>query len=198
MKEIKQTFYKLSFLSALMLSFAIQANAQNLENPDEDDLLNTLSTEQIQILNNQPTPGTAGFVILNQSGDGNGSSVNQTATGLQTNQAIIIQEGNNNQADLNQSGSGNTGNVIQNGNGNTYNLDLAGDNIKTTVHQNGNQNNINQDLSGSDLDYILIQNGSNNEIIQLENSSQTQMPAYQLEQNGNNMRIEIKQGKILD
>lgn len=192
-----QTFFKLSFLSVLILTLATFANAQTLDNPDEDDLLNQLSTEQLQILNNQPTPGTSGFVILSQSGNNNGSTVYQKNTGLQTNQAVIIQEGNNNQADLKQDGSGNSSNVIQNGNNNTYNLDLVGDDIKTTTHQNGNRNSITQDLSGSDLDYILIQNGNNNEIIQLENSNDTQMPAYQLEQSGNNMRIEIKQGKIL-
>lgn len=133
--------------------------------------------------------------IIFQLGKNNTAWIDQVKF-LGANEAIAVQYGDHNRATMQQNGGGNTSHLVQKGDYNQYDLDLQGSDIRTRVYQHGNHNRIQQDLEGSNLDYQLIQRGDHNEIIQEEHSSHTRLPGYQLEQNGNGMQIEIRQGNI--
>ena len=110
---------------------------------------------------------------------------------LQGNAAAIYQNGDNNQATLNQTGSSNNFGLLQKGDGNRYKGDLNGDDNLIRVLQLGNYNNVLQDLEGNNMQLDIIQKGNHHEVIQIEKDGTS--PAYQIHQQGENgMKIIIE------
>lgn len=134
------------------------------------------------------------------------------------NAALIIQHGNNNQAQIqqihqqgedanlvisNQHGDFNTVNIIQEGaanqaiivqegNRNTYNGDISGTGLQTYVLQEGDRNTITQSLTESvNSSTELIQIGNDNEIIHEIDGAVNQ--AFQLIQEGDGQSVIIRQ-----
>ncbi|MFZ2323045.1 MAG: hypothetical protein WAV89_05035 [Ignavibacteriaceae bacterium] len=133
---------------------------------------------------------------IQQMGNNNDASINQTLTGTNVpgNVAELIQNGNVNDALLIQTGNGNNHLIHQSGNKNTFEASVIGDNNSSIVDQFGNHNMINQNLVGNNMAFILGQNGNNNEINQIEND---QVPRqYQIYQTGNAMSITIINGGL--
>jgi hypothetical protein len=109
----------------------------------------------------------------------------------QGNTSVIYQEGDYNQAELNQAGNSNNFGLLQKGDNNQYDGTLNGDENLIRVLQLGNGNNVLQDLEGNGMQLDVIQEGNNHEVIQIEKDGSS--PAYQIHQRGEHgMQITIE------
>lgn len=181
----------ITFLTVSQFIFGQQATIKN----DEESFLQ-------QIESSAPLPGTSVQDLSNtaqiqQTGNNNYASINQTIAGMNIpgNLAELIQNGDVNNAVLIQNGSGNNHNITQTGDGNILEATVLGDDNLSVIDQFGNYNIISQNLIGKDMSFIISQIGNNNEISQTENDQQSRK--YDIQQNGNEMKLIIINGGIL-
>lgn len=134
---------------------------------------------------------------IQQIGNSNFASINQTLTGINVpgNVAELVQNGNVNNAILSQTGNWNNHLITQIGNENMFEALVVGNNDASNIDQFGNSNMINQSLVGNDMAFILSQHGNSNEITQIENDQQSRQ--YQIYQVGDGMKLIIINGGIL-
>ena len=179
------------FLAASHLIFGQQDN-----NKTEEAFLQQIQSS-VPISNSEEGLDFSNKAQIQQNGNGNDASINQTFTGtnFSGNVAELIQNGNINEATLTQSGSGNIHSITQHGRGNMFEASVIGDNNYSTIEQYGRENIINQDLVGNDMTFTLTQRGNNNEISQIENDQQSRQ--YEIMQYGNGMKLIIINGGIL-
>jgi minor curlin subunit len=179
------------FLTASQFIFSQQENSKT-----EEAFLQQIQS-LVPIANSVDGLDFSNKAQIQQNGNGNDASINQTLTGINAlgNVAELIQNGNINDATLTQSGSGNIHSITQHGKGNMFEASVIGDNNSSTIGQYGNENIINQDLVGNDMSFILTQRGNNNEISQTENDQQSRQ--YEIIQNGDGMKLIIINGGIL-
>lgn len=170
--------------------------SQQDNNKTEEAFLQQIQSS-VPIANSEEGLDFSNKAQIQQNGNGNDASINQTFTGTNVpgNVAELIQNGNINDAILTQSGSGNIHSITQHGNGNLFEASVIGDNNSSIIGQYGSENIINQDLLGNDMSFILTQRGNNNEISQTENDQQSRQ--YQIIQNGDGMKLIIINGGIL-
>ena len=162
------------FLQIIGWSVVAQVNSDPVINPSQQDILSTGSDAYIQ-----------------QIGTENDAEINQRQRlGHQFNQAIIVQQGDHNDARMIQRGKGNVALLTQTGDGNYYDLVLSGRNNTVSVLQDGDNNAITQRLSGFvgvNVDFTQI--GNDNSIIQDLNSIREQ--EFKITQRGDGLSIQI-------
>lgn len=111
------------------------------------------------------------------------------------NSAMLIQQGNQNNATITMYGNRNSLGLLQNGNNNDYEGVISGEENLLRIFQMGNNNFISQELTGNNMEMEIIQQGNNHELIHIENSGMS--PAYQIQQTGSHgMKIIIENDKI--
>jgi len=179
------------FFSASVMLFA----QQNIIDSEEAFLKQLESTANSLSL--QENPDSRNNAQIQQVGNNNNATINQTLNGIKVpgNVAELIQNGDINIALLTQTGYGNNLILNQTGNGNEFEAIVTGNNNSSLIDQIGNDNYINQNLIGNDMALILSQFGNNNEIVQVENDLQSRQ--YQIIQNGNAMKLIIINGGSL-
>ena len=192
-RKVNKTFLmvNLILITISQLVFCQQANDNNEEaflKQIESSGLSVAKSNDLSLSNN---------VQIQQIGDYNNASVNQTltGTGIRGNVAELIQNGNINTAVLTQTGSGNNHYIYQNGNSNMFEGSVTGNNNSSLINQIGSSNLVNQKLSGNDMTFILSQFGNNNEIVQVKNNQSAQK--YEIIQNGNGLQLVIINGGTL-
>lgn len=133
------------------------------------------------------------MVYTKTEGNNNELSINQVQQdGAILNLVKTLQVGENNQALVEQVGTGNQLVLIQNGANNVYSLTQTGLNNATIAIQNGNNNLIRQELSNAtNVRSEFIQNGNDNEIIHITNGAVNQN--FKIVQNGNGLKASIIQ-----
>jgi hypothetical protein len=187
MKKINNIVFVV-LLTASQFIFGQQDNSKT-----EEAFLQQIQSS-VPIINSEDGLDFSNKAQIQQNGNGNDASINQTFTGTNVpgNVAELIQNGNINDATLTQSGSGNIHSIDQHGSENIFEASVIGDNNSATVDQFGNNNIINQDLIGNDMSFILSQQGNGNTIIQVENDQNPRQ--YEVYQQGNAMSITIING----
>lgn len=144
---------------------------------------------------------------LQQSGNNNQAAITQVSTGSGINQALIIQVGASNSADLTQygtdnnatlrvTGDKNSGRLEQNGSNNTYDTRLTGNSNNLDVVQNGQGNSATLDATGNNRSYQINQIGDNNMLKQQEGVNSSLPRGYNVEMRGNGIRMTIEQGNV--
>ena len=131
--------------------------------------------------------------LVIQQGNRNQAHVQQIhQQGEDANLVISEQYGRRNTADIIQEGAANQAIIIQNGNRNTYNGNVSGTGLQTYILQEGNGNTITQSLTEStNTSTELIQIGNDNEIIHEIDGAVNQ--SFQLIQEGDGQSIIIRQ-----
>jgi len=175
-------------ISFYFLGWALVVNAQQANVSDPDLLAETdLLGEFIGIGENS--------VIIDQIGSNNEVEVIQRQRYQQNNQTRILQQGNDNLAEILQAGGNNQVILLQNGNENEFRLDLSGTNNDIAVIQRGDQNEIRQRLSNArDLNLEYVQRGDGN-LIEHQADGLVSKNIKVL-QSGNNMEVIINQSSI--
>ena len=155
-----------------------------------------------------PSPRNArNLSAVEQNGSGNQAGITQVSTGTGSNQALILQVGTLNAADLAQYGSDNsaslrltgnknTGSLGQNGSSNTSDMRLTGNNNNLDVMQNGQGNSATLDATGSNRRYVINQLGDNNVLKQQEGLNSSLPRGYNVDMRGNGIRLTIEQGNV--
>jgi hypothetical protein len=158
-------------------------------------LFSQQENEQIEEINELRQLGLLNGIILTED-EGNTINLNELIRqgeyglvlpeGLPANgnEGLIYQEGDYNQATLNQSGNSNNFGLLQKGDNNQYDGTINGDENLIRILQLGNGNNVLQDLKGDGMQLDVIQEGNNHEVIQIEKDGTS--PAYQIHQQGEN------------
>ena len=155
-----------------------------------------------------PSPRNArNLSAVEQTGSGNQAAITQVNSGAGFNQALIIQVGALNAADLSQYGTGNSamlrltgdqnkGRLEQTGSNNTSDLRLTGNNNNLDLSQNGQGNTATLDAAGNNRRYGINQVGDNNALTQQEGLNSTLPRGYNVEMRGNGIRMTIEQGNV--
>lgn len=180
----------LLFLSALIF---VPAIAQ--DDPEKEQIKEVVELGQL------------GLIKENQGGNSNGNTqagqqyaqqqirLFEMSTPQTGNNALIIQNGNQNQTNVTQTGDKNGFGIAQNGNNNQYNGQIAGEENLIMVLQNGNNNYVSQDLEGNQMNLNVVQDGNNHQLHQVEKDGTS--PSYTVTQTGNSgMEVTIKHQKV--
>ena len=133
-------------------------------------------------------------ILLLQLGDYNNIQTNQSNSGITTNTIDGFQCGDFNDALIDQSGGGNHSVIIQSGNYNSSDLEVSGEFNDIKNYQFGDDNNIDQHFYGKSSNISFIQLGNRNEIMHYESSLIPK--SFLVQQRGNNMKITIINSNI--
>ena len=187
MEKIFLTVF-LIFITISQLVLSQQTNDNN-----EEAFLKQIESSELSVAKPNDL-FLSNIVQIQQIGDYNNASVNQTliGTNIRGNIAELIQNGDINTVVLTQTGSGNNHYIYQNGNSNMFEGSVTGNNNSSLIDQIGSDNLVRQELSGNNMAYIISQIGNKNEIMQVENDPQSRQ--YQVLQNGNDMKLIIING----
>lgn len=175
------------FFTLLLSLFVLFSYAQTGE-----DIV--LTPEQIatvidnsQMLEGNNFPNGTNSATISQTGNFNTATIQQNST-TGHNIGIIIQQGDNLTATLNQDGGGLDGKIVQEGAFHTSNLDMFGTDLDASIEQYGFGNMVEKTLQGTSKDFHIIQKGEN-----LRFSIQGDMlPGMTIIQQGNGMQIEVR------
>ncbi|MBT9393798.1 hypothetical protein KLP40_11550 [Hymenobacter sp. NST-14] len=188
--SIKHLFWGLALLAAT------QARAQRSQDPED------ISTGQqlIQQAGATPallpaaSPDNQNQALLTQQGNGNQATIEQHLLSAgRGNVATILQTGNGNAAAALQTGLANRTTITQVGTGNVAVSDLTGYNTESNILQNGNRNQVDQQLVRDNQRYSVEQQGNNNNLLQRETGGNA--PGYNVTMRGNGINVMIEQGK---
>lgn len=158
------------------------------ENPADTSFADPVSEIQLPD-ESELLPGQDNRLFLQQIGQDHQATLSQSGRGQELR---VFQEGEVHQIQLFQLGNDNQWNVTQQGIGHDYTGVLRGNNSQIQVEQSGAYNSLQQDLLGNGLDYQITQYGNHLELIQIEKNGLA--PAYQVQQEGEGMRIIIENG----
>ena len=173
------------FFSLIFLGLASTAFAQDVNQVDVDFLT------RADIVGEGPI-NAANSVVIEQIGDFNAVEVLQRQKSRENNRARVLQRGDQNFAQLVQTGGNNEVFLLQNGVDNVYSLDLEGTGNEIAVIQNGDQNEINQSLLDSrNLNVEFVQNGDANLIEHQADGLVSK--DIKVSQSGSNMQVIINQ-----
>lgn len=118
--------------------------------------------------------GASNLAITNQQGEGN--------------QAVLDQFGRSNVAVMYQIGTNNTTTLLQEGDYNVYGSRLSGSNNQLGVTQRGDNNIYLFDFHGTDLDHTVLQEGSEISAQQIGTASRP----VSIEQRGHDMEVIVR------
>jgi hypothetical protein len=167
---------------------------ESLELTEEESILIEI-TEENEKLKKELEDLDLNEVTLRQMGERNSADITQVSDPYSNpnlirvqqngseNAAVVIQEGNQNALDLEQSGKGNQ-----------YRGEFEGELLINTVIQKGNQNILEQYLSGNTMNFFISQEGTGHELIQKESSDGI---GYKVMQKGQGMKVQIEQGHAI-
>lgn len=135
--------------------------------------------------------------ILLQEGTNNSAIINQYQVGFgwNANFAAVIQNGNYNSILLEQLGAGNFNNISQFGDHNSVDFKIRGFNNYIAISQTGNNNSVLQDLMGYNMNLVINQVGNGNSFTQIENNSLSSRQ-IQVTQQGEGARVILVNGSI--
>lgn len=143
----------------------------------------------LQQLSTPLLPSLGNSILIYQEGQQQQAAVQQAS---QLGRIEVLQQGNGHQLRATKQGIGNQWQIRQEGEGHEFSGLLRGDNNDVDVGQYGANNRLVQELIGDGMEYTIVQDGQNLELIQIEHNPQA--PAYRVEQTGRDMRIIIEQG----
>ena len=155
-------------LAGSLASLALGAQAQSQAAPDA-------TAQQLAEAigpDRLPSPTTRNAAMLMQNGANNTATLNQTSFDLPANQAYIVQVGANNLLSLDQTGSANRATYTQTGTAN-----------QSALSQRGNANALEGTLTGDQNAVNVRQQGNNNQVLSEVAANGRQ---YDLSQTGNN------------
>ncbi len=173
------------FFGLALWAMAMTAFAQDVD-PTGVDFLT-----RADIVGDVPVDA-ANAVNIEQIGNYNEVEILQRRRLLENNQARLVQRGDDNYAQVVQTGGNNEVILLQNGSDNVYTLDLEGTGNDIAVIQNGDQNEINQSLLDSrDVNVEFVQNGDGNLIEHQADGLVSK--DIKVSQSGSNMQVIINQ-----
>lgn len=166
----------LVFLFAACLGGALTAHGQGLGTSQaataEQRLAEDLGVDRLRA-NLLSSTDVRNNALLLQNGVGNNANVNQTNPSGTTNQAVVVQAGTGNTLGLDQNGTGNQTSFVQTGDDNQANLRQNGTTNTIVGRVTGNNNNVNVDQLGAGNQYStqLMGNQGRYTIDQLGNNN---------------------------
>ena len=134
------------------------------------------------------------LLTLRQMGLQNQATINQISESSDPNLMFLMQQGEQNFVDIQQTGGNNALKLVQKGKMNSFSADYEGEYLINSISQEGELNVIEQTLQGKDMNFSIIQKGVGHELIQTENGFGV---GYKVTQTGKDMKISIDQGHVM-
>ena len=180
------------FIKFNFLAFFLFAACVGFSQTPEDFL-----QESSLLLEQEINAQNGNQAIIQQEGRDNETEIVQQLTDREkANIAQLLQSGEFNLAIVRQAGEANKLALVQQGSNNYYELDLIGSNNNIGIVQQGNDNRIVQKINQvNDLDIELIQIGNDNEIVQILEGN-IENKELKIIQQGDGLSLRIEQSRL--